>query len=504
GQRGKAIETDTYDPRLRPWYKFATGSQNRDSTWSPVYTFFTATAPTLGITAAKPLYSQDNRLLGVLGVDLYLSEIATFLQQLQLSPRGVSFMMERDGLLIASSTQQLTQQEINGRIERINIFKSEDARLREVAIALLDKFNHDLSQIKTAKQMTLVMDGKRYFVGVTPLDDARGIDWLLVVSIPELDFQDLIVMTTRWATLIGVITLVIGTGMGLLAARWIVKPIDLLNVAALDIEAERFEPQTLNSITSRPDEVGKLARIFQNMGRVISSNQTSLKEQMQDLETQMAAAKRQQTREKRYDTGAIQALLARSRQTRSRMNATVEPEVNTASLESFLAAIPLLTDFSGEEIGGLIAIGRQKTLPGQTRITRAGEISETLSLILAGCVEAERSHFDRPSLTLSPGDAFDPWSFLLGIPSPSTLRTLEPTQLFAIERQGLKKYLEAQPQLIEKILRQLVENREELLARRTALVPIGTIEDEDDFDNNFNHWVRDRLIAQFDLSREKI
>ncbi len=89
---------DTYDPRTRPWFEQATGEQR--AVWTDPYVFFTAQR--LGITVAAPLHRADGALAGAIGIDLELTELASFLQALEVSPSGSAFITSSDGVLIAA------------------------------------------------------------------------------------------------------------------------------------------------------------------------------------------------------------------------------------------------------------------------------------------------------------------------------------------------------------------------------------------------------------------
>ena len=98
------IDGKLYDPRLRPWYKAA--KTRGEPTWSEVYLDFETLLPT--ITANVPVYHPGSRqLLGVCAADVILSkELNTFLQNLDISPSGMAFIVDTSGLLIASSTPE--------------------------------------------------------------------------------------------------------------------------------------------------------------------------------------------------------------------------------------------------------------------------------------------------------------------------------------------------------------------------------------------------------------
>lgn len=91
-----------FDPRTRPWYKEAIAAGK--PIWSSIYAGFTP--GTIFIAASQPLYDPKGKLVGVSGTDLSLLSIQTFLAETPVSPTGQTFLIERSGLLVASSSQE--------------------------------------------------------------------------------------------------------------------------------------------------------------------------------------------------------------------------------------------------------------------------------------------------------------------------------------------------------------------------------------------------------------
>lgn len=88
-----------FDPRTPPGYQSAL--QRRKATWSPVFSY--TGVPRIAISAVVPFFDDQDNLQGVLITDFLLSLINEFLKEIEVSPRGQTFIMERSGLLIASS-----------------------------------------------------------------------------------------------------------------------------------------------------------------------------------------------------------------------------------------------------------------------------------------------------------------------------------------------------------------------------------------------------------------
>jgi Cache domain len=94
------VERPAYDPRIRPWYKEEIAA--KQSIWASIYPGFTP--GTIFIAASQPLYDPTGALVGVSGIDISLLDIQTFLAQNPVSSSGQTFLIERSGLLVASSS----------------------------------------------------------------------------------------------------------------------------------------------------------------------------------------------------------------------------------------------------------------------------------------------------------------------------------------------------------------------------------------------------------------
>lgn len=285
-----ADKTIEYDPRERPWYKQAV--KTRKPTWSPVYPF--ASDAVLGITAASPIYRADNTLVGILGIDLTLKNIGDFLETLEISPSGEAFIIERSGEIVASSTGEAPFMEIDGEQERLAATDSQDPLIQGVATELLAR--HDsFADIDEKQQLAIAVNGDRTYVGITPLQDGRGVDWLIVVSIPAADFKEIIYANTQSTIIVGSAVAIVAIILGLIVARRIIRPIQRLNQAAKAIEADEFQPDILGDVLRRQDEIGELAQVFQNMATVISTDRINLTDRLNELQTEIKQAKRVRT-----------------------------------------------------------------------------------------------------------------------------------------------------------------------------------------------------------------
>ena len=78
------------------------------------------------------------------------------------------------------------------------------------------------------------------------------------------------------ATIIALAVLGAGFLLSLLLAKRQVAPIEALTAAAKSIEERKFNPNSLKAVTARPDELGRLARVFSGMGQAVLAREEKL------------------------------------------------------------------------------------------------------------------------------------------------------------------------------------------------------------------------------------
>jgi diguanylate cyclase (GGDEF)-like protein len=194
-----------FDARSRAWYRGAIASGQ--PSWSEVYILFTG--QDMAIAASRPVYDAQGNPLGVVSVDLFLAHLSNFLRSLEISAAGQSFIIQRNGLLIATSTTEplVSPPGIDGTISRLPATSSQSPLIRAAAQAILDAYG-DFERLPTTEQtLEFNLQGQRHFVLLRALHDAAGLDWFIVIVIPEADFMGQIEATNRSTALIVLIAM---------------------------------------------------------------------------------------------------------------------------------------------------------------------------------------------------------------------------------------------------------------------------------------------------------
>ena len=291
GNPGKLLAAGgDYDPRIRPWYQNAVEAGK--STWSDIYVDFKD--PRLKVTLVRPIYNSDRSVQGVLGVDFVLSHIRNFLQRLKIGKSGHTFIVERSGLLVAASSPQKPFAIKENKVERIKAVDVEHPLIRETAAYLADRFG-GFSQIKAAQQLEFKINGEQQFLQVVPFADGENLDWLIVVVVPEEDFMERIHVNTRTTIKLCLVALVLATLVGSLTARWITQPILKLSIASKAIASGDFDRQVQ---LERGDELGTLARAFNQMSAELRYSHAQLADYSRSLEDKVSVRTRELQLEK--------------------------------------------------------------------------------------------------------------------------------------------------------------------------------------------------------------
>lgn len=277
GNRTKLIKIDDYEFLTEEWYKQTV--RVGKPIWSQVYTW-DGLAQYISISANRPIYDDTNKLVGIMSVDLLLSNISDFLRHLKVSSEGKTFIVERNGLLIASSSSEQPFKLVNGEAQRLNALNSRDPLIKATAQYLQQKFGN-FQQIKESLQLDFMLKDKRQFIQITPWQDEFGLDWLAIVVVPETDFMAQINANTRTTIVLCLQALGLATILGIFTSRWISQPILSLNRAASAIAKGNLNQKVeVKGIK----ELEVLARSFNRMVEQLHESFTALEKTNEELE----------------------------------------------------------------------------------------------------------------------------------------------------------------------------------------------------------------------------
>ena len=301
GERGELFSSiPDYDSRVQSWYENAIVA--KEATWGGIYTH--TNSQTLSSIVNQPVYDDEDRLLGVFSAEFQLSEISQFLRNLDISYGAEAFVLDRSGLLIASSTLEQPFLVSYGTTLRIKAINSKDEVIQASSEHLQNVFG-EFDNLNSPQQLEFFSRGKRYFVQVTPLNNKRGIDWLIVVVVPEEDFMEEI-NTNTWITIqLCLIALFISIFLGLTTSDWIIKSLNSLAQATEQIARGNLTQHLPNSSLQ---EVERLSNSFNEMSEQLNRSFQALEQANETLEMRVQQRTQALQEEKEKTEDALQEL----------------------------------------------------------------------------------------------------------------------------------------------------------------------------------------------------
>ena len=226
GQRGALLESipGMTDSHEEAWHVETVRAGQ--ATWSSIYQWEDK-PEVLAIAFNQPLYGPGRQLLGVIGVDFVLSQLNTWLEEVWKDRNGFALIVERNGMVVASSRPGLTSTGRGSTTKRV--------RLDQLPDPLVQATNRRLQELgglaapsSQASTQTVQYRGNTYLVGLHSWGQAEKLDWLLITALRS----DQIVQASQRHALIALLlslgaaaTAVVVT---IRVSNWLLAPLELL------------------------------------------------------------------------------------------------------------------------------------------------------------------------------------------------------------------------------------------------------------------------------------
>ncbi|RKZ93250.1 MAG: guanylate cyclase [Candidatus Parabeggiatoa sp. nov. 1] len=286
-----------YDLRNQSWYIDAANA--KQPVWSNKTDFSSLRTP---LSINQPIYDNQDNLLAVATTDINVLEISQFLCLLKI---GQSFIMERSGQMIATSISE--KPDCNTKKPQIHLinqamgvgqqsqvlsdqrptiqtltpyfqYQTEPSNtsqetLTQAAVHHLNQHFDDLNTIQNRQNLDFTNNGQKYFLQVKPFADKWGLDWLIVIMVPEADFMAHIDTNMYYTILLCLAALFVTILVGIFTAQWLIQPLLRLNTAAKALANGEWQQKVE---VERQDEVGELAKSFKRMGKQLQEMFTAL------------------------------------------------------------------------------------------------------------------------------------------------------------------------------------------------------------------------------------
>ncbi len=130
------------------------------------------------------------------------------------------------------------------------------------------------------------------------------------------------------------------------------------------------------------------------------------------------------------------------------------------SINLALQKIPIFNSLLAEPLDALSEIGRREIVPENTTIFSEGDLPEALYLILSGRVQVLKKDQDGKNARLAilqTADFFGELALVDGAPRSATVQTIEPCELFVIQRRHFLEMLSQTPRLIPAVFASITD-----------------------------------------------
>jgi signal transduction histidine kinase/DNA-binding response OmpR family regulator len=310
GNRIKLIATDDEydphnDPRHNPWYE-RTKQKNR-LFWQLVVSQPRIKNPRLIAANFLQFYDINNNFQGVLSAAVNLSSLGDFLQSLKIGKTGQALIIDRDGLLIATSSGEIPFRTgllapDNGKNARINlepeqrrlhIINSSNLLTEKTAISLNKKFQ-SLDKINQRKQLSFILENQKHFVQIIPFENEPDLNLLIIVIIPESDFMAEIQRNIQQTFFLCVLVLFIAIVIGIITAHRITKPILILSQFSDGLALGEWQNSEIESYSREIQPITELANLtkcFYSMALQLQAAFATLEQRVEERTAELAIAK---------------------------------------------------------------------------------------------------------------------------------------------------------------------------------------------------------------------
>ena len=256
------VDQWTVDLREMSWYSVAK-SQARPF-WTETYLISNGTDfSTPGVTYALPVYSRQNIFMGVVTIDITISDLSRFIDRIEVGKYGYATLLEFDSKqavkVVAHPQKNRLLISEKGRDRLATLQELGDPVMSSLATSL-----GGLRQSENEPQRQVVKTQVRdYQVGVRKIVGERRPEWYLAVVIPDDEFMEGVWRTSGFLAVIGIVAVISVWGLSYAISQRVARPLQELAVETKKVQSLDLAPRT--TINSHVREIDELARAMEQM-----------------------------------------------------------------------------------------------------------------------------------------------------------------------------------------------------------------------------------------------
>jgi len=264
-ERDLKPQPDDFDPTKRPWYRKALDVGGDG--WTAPYSFYTSERP--GISFARTVNAPEGQVLGVVGADIELGDVARYISGLRVGAHGRAMIATRDGIMVESPATAGPAVSADGAPDGLwPLTPSDDPALMKA-----------LGRVNTSERSGALSlpdvyrfgsDGMPYFAVAAPFAQT-DLPWVLLLAVPEADYLGWFYQAQRSTFVLSIAIGIVGVLVGLVLWRGLAMPLERLRQNAVAVRQGRWDE--LQPSHSRLAEVRETEAAFQSMADFLSSEQ---------------------------------------------------------------------------------------------------------------------------------------------------------------------------------------------------------------------------------------
>ena len=179
-------ESSDYDARIRPWFKAALTSDEREAVWTKPYLFVPDYVP--GVSLGQQVYDSTDNFLGVCIAEFDLRFLSKALVDLQNDRTGAqAIIFDDQGTVLAHTDPESTSRtESDGEINLVTLSQHSESLVRLLASDL--DLPATVDKLRNGQINHVDRDGERFVVVVHKADlihERTSLDWNVAVMVPE-------------------------------------------------------------------------------------------------------------------------------------------------------------------------------------------------------------------------------------------------------------------------------------------------------------------------------
>jgi len=245
-----------WDQIKRPWFPFALQNPGKPGITAP---YIDDSTKKLCITIVQTVHDEKNNIKGVVGVDMFLTDLTELINARKITEDSRSFLVDKDGLYITHTDQNFV-------MER-NVFQDLNAS--------------EFSKEKILKNKTTVILGKNDYAVSTPV---QGTEWFLIstgalTSLNRSSLTSVLVVIGIFILLAIVVSLIVGSRISGRIQKTI-ETIDIVSKGDLTIRLKAGGKDEIADMSIRFDAfLDKLCELVKNISSysgILSNNSNNL------------------------------------------------------------------------------------------------------------------------------------------------------------------------------------------------------------------------------------